>query len=127
MKASDIMTSPVISVSPGTTVGEIAALLSEKRISAVPVVDGGRLVGTVGEGDLLHRREIGTDRPARATGARCNDLGIVSRADLVQAIAAVAHPEQRIHPSNDDGIRGRLLTELEQHSWWRPAPLLQAP
>jgi len=57
MKARDIMTSPVISVSPGTTVGEIAALLFEKRISAVPVVDGGRLVGMV-------RRRLASVSPA---------------------------------------------------------------
>src|SRR5436853_417110 len=66
MKASDIMTSPVISVTPGTLVADIAVLLFRNHISAVPVLDGGRLVGLVSEGDLLHRREIGTDRHARA-------------------------------------------------------------
>jgi CBS domain-containing protein len=38
MKASDIMTAPVITISPGTPVPEIAALLFEQRISGVPVV-----------------------------------------------------------------------------------------
>jgi predicted transcriptional regulator len=66
MKAKDIMTSPVISLGPDATVGEIAALLLERRISAVPVVESGRLVGIVSEADLLHRHEIGTDRVARA-------------------------------------------------------------
>lgn len=50
---------------PGTSVKEIAALLFEKRISGVPVLDEGRLVGLVSEGDLLHHHEIGTDRAAR--------------------------------------------------------------
>jgi predicted transcriptional regulator len=62
MKAKDIMTTPVVTVSPVATVQEIAALLLERRISAVPVVEDGRLVGLVSEGDLLHRHEIGTER-----------------------------------------------------------------
>lgn len=69
MKASDIMTSPVITVGPVTPVSEIAALLADRRISAVPVVEEGRVVGLVSEADLLHRHEIGTDRTA-STGSR---------------------------------------------------------
>jgi CBS domain-containing protein len=49
-------------------VKEIAALLFEKRISGVPFLDEGRLIGLISEGDLLHRHEIGTDR-ARRTGS----------------------------------------------------------
>src|SRR5205085_9563464 len=66
MKASDIMIYPVVTVEPDTEVRTIAELLIKHRISGVPVVDGGRLVGFVSEGDLLHRQEIGTDRKARA-------------------------------------------------------------
>lgn len=68
MNARDIMTSPVVSVAPDATVAEIAAMLVERHISAVPVVDDGLLVGIVSQRDLLHRYEIGTDRahPARA-------------------------------------------------------------
>ena len=61
MNARDIMTSKVITVTSGTLVSEIARLLFERRISALPVVDGERLVGIVSEADLLHRYEIGTD------------------------------------------------------------------
>ncbi len=61
MKASDIMTSPVITASPDTAVRHIAALLFMNRISAVPVVANGKLVGIVSEADLLHRHEIGTE------------------------------------------------------------------
>ena len=64
MKASDIMTSPVITVGPDTPVRHIAGLLFEHRISAVPVLDNGKLVGIVSEADLLHRHEIGTERSA---------------------------------------------------------------
>lgn len=63
MKARDVMVSPVITVTPHSSVKDLANLLIEKRISAVPVVDSeGRLVGMVSEGDLMHRAEAGTER-----------------------------------------------------------------
>jgi CBS domain-containing protein len=50
-------------VSADTTVEDIAKLLVERRISGVPVVDDrGAVIGMVSEGDLLHRREVETDR-----------------------------------------------------------------
>ena len=61
MNAKDIMTPKVITVASGTLVSEIARLLFERRISALPVLDGERLAGIVSEADLLHRYEIGTD------------------------------------------------------------------
>lgn len=63
MQAKDIMTAAVISVSAETEVGEIARLLAEKRISAVPVVDPDqRVLGIVSEGDLIRRAETGTEK-----------------------------------------------------------------
>ena len=59
MKAADVMTTSVIVVWPHDTVREVAALLLEQRISAVPVVDeDSMLVGIVSEGDLMRRAEI---------------------------------------------------------------------
>lgn len=60
MRARDVMTTEVISIGPETRVGEIAALLIQRRISAVPVMDEGRLVGIVSEGDLIRRPETDT-------------------------------------------------------------------
>jgi CBS domain-containing protein len=52
--AADIMSSPAIVVAPDASVPAIAALLSAKHISAVPVcAPDGALVGIVSEGDLL--------------------------------------------------------------------------
>lgn len=66
MRAMDVMTTDVITVDPDTAVQDLAKLLAEKGISGAPVVDrGGRLVGVVSEGDLLHRAEIGTARRHR--------------------------------------------------------------
>jgi CBS-domain-containing membrane protein len=176
MNASDIMTSPVITVGPDTQVRHIAGLLFKHRISAVPVLDNGRLVGIVSEADLIHRHEIGTESGAR-TGAwwlqlfgpdhtvadyvkshatRARDLmtpdvvtvgpdtpvakvarlfekhrvkrvpvlkgtqlvGIVSRSNLVQALAAkgrVISPDS----NGDSAIRAQVCAELERQPWWR--------
>jgi CBS domain-containing protein len=66
MRATDVMTTDVITVGPDTTVQELATLLAERGISGAPVVDSnGRLVGIISEGDLLHRAEIGTARRHR--------------------------------------------------------------
>jgi CBS domain-containing protein len=65
MQAKDVMTAPVLSVAPDTTIGEISKLLLERGISAVPVLDGdGKLVGIVSEGDLVWRLEPGRHRPS---------------------------------------------------------------
>jgi CBS domain-containing protein len=63
MLARDVMTSPVVSVTPDTDVAETARLLLDNRISAAPVVErDGKLVGIVSEGDLMRRPESGTER-----------------------------------------------------------------
>ena len=63
MKVRNFMTRDVITVASDTAVHAIAALMVEKRISGVPVLDDdGRVIGIVGQGDLLHRAEVGTER-----------------------------------------------------------------
>jgi CBS domain-containing protein len=63
MRARDIMTTSVVTVTPETSIQDIARTLLERRISAMPVVDtAGRVVGIVSEGDLLHRTENQTER-----------------------------------------------------------------
>jgi len=62
MLARDVMTAGVISVTPETSVRDIAKTLVEHNISGVPVIDkGGRLVGIVSEGDLMRRPESKTE------------------------------------------------------------------
>lgn len=64
MRAADLMTTEVVTVSPDTPTREIARALLEHRISAVPVVDDdGRPLGMVSEGDLIGRDEA--DQEAR--------------------------------------------------------------
>lgn len=55
MLARDLMTTSVLTVSPGTPVQRIAQLLLEHGISAVPVVADGAPVGIISETDLVAR------------------------------------------------------------------------
>jgi CBS domain-containing protein len=59
MLARDIMTSPVITARPETTIRDLAALMTTHHISGVPVVTAEHeLVGIVTEGDLLYKEVI---------------------------------------------------------------------
>jgi CBS domain-containing protein len=178
MNARDIMSSSVVSIAPDTPVHEVAALLLERHISGVPVVENGRVVGLVNEFELLRRHEIGTDgsAPKRSWWAHLIErdprpteyvqshaqhakdlmtqrvvsvtedtpvqkiasifaaravrrvvvlrdqqlIGIVTRANLVQALALNAQATPSPRTQSDEAIRVRLLSELEAQSWWRP-------
>ena len=62
--AGDLMTTAIVSVAMGTSVRDVARLLLEKRISAVPVLGADqKLLGMVSEGDLVGRNDV--DRVAR--------------------------------------------------------------
>ena len=90
MQAKDIMTTDVVTVGPAAEAAEVARLMLQRRISAVPVVDGKRRVlGIISEGDLIRRAEGGAelrrsrwlvllaDRTAefiKAYGTRAKDL-----------------------------------------------------
>lgn len=75
----DLMTPAAVSVRPDTTFKEIARLLDEYDITAVPVVDDdGRPVGVVSEADLIHQQ---------------TSLGVGSSArELMTSPAVVAEP-----------------------------------
>jgi CBS domain-containing protein len=53
VRVKEIMTDPVVTVAPDTGVGEAAALMLNKGIGCLPVLDGTRLVGIVTKTDLL--------------------------------------------------------------------------
>jgi CBS domain-containing protein len=175
MKARDVMVFPVVTVKSVASVKEVAKLLLERRISAVPVVDDqDKVVGIVSEGDLLRRAETGTERQrswwllgltgeealaaeyVKAHARKVADVmttpvitatpdaplhevatlieknsikrvpivkdgelvGIVSRANLVQAVASAREVSEI--PLSDANIRERLLAHLQQQEWGRP-------
>jgi len=178
MLACDVMGRNVITVTSDTGLNEIISLLTSHRISALPVVDGGKLVGIVTESDLLRRVETGTElhrsrwaeffasaetlardyTKSHATKAghlmsrnvivvqadtplgevadvlashnikrvpvmlNGQLVGIVSRANLVQALASQSR--FRLAADADDRqIRQRLQDELSHQAWVESALL----
>jgi CBS-domain-containing membrane protein len=65
MQASEIMTPDVVTVGPDTPLEDVVRLMLTHRISGLPVVEKGAVVGMVSEGDLLRRPETGTERRRR--------------------------------------------------------------
>jgi len=60
MKAKDVMTADVVSVSPDHSVRHAARMMLDHRISGLPVIDdAGHVVGIITEGDLMRRSELG--------------------------------------------------------------------
>jgi CBS domain-containing protein len=84
-RAVDVMTKQVITAPPDMLLGELASLLERHRIKRVPIVDNGKLVG------------------------------IVSRANLLQALAALRR-DIVVEPSVADAIlRDRICSEITSH------------
>lgn len=87
-KAADVMTCPVVTVRPDTPLGELASLLEKHRIKRVPVVEDGRIVG------------------------------IVSRANLVQALVTLGAGIKPSTSPDDSVLRANLLSQLQSKPWW---------
>ena len=49
----DIMSAPVVSLPPGSSVDEAMRLMTDRRIRHLPVVESGRVLGVVSIGDLV--------------------------------------------------------------------------
>ncbi len=58
----EIMTSPPFSVTPDTDLKEAIKILADQKISALPVVEAGKLVGIISETDLMWQ-ETGVETP----------------------------------------------------------------
>jgi len=86
------MTTEVISVDPDTSVQALAALLSERGISGIPVVDSAnRVVGVVGESNLLHRVETRTEQRTAPVVARHDSVRSGAARDYVKPRAAAIY------------------------------------
>jgi CBS domain-containing protein len=92
VNVKDVMTRDVISVSDTTPLADIAILLEANRIKRVPVVRDGKLVG------------------------------IVSRANLVRALAMTANEPPSSVELDDRTIRDELLAELKAQKWAEVSP-----
>jgi len=118
MKARDVMTSAVTLVGPDTPIREVAKILCEHGISAVPVVgEAGVPIGMISEGDLIGRNEA--DREARrdwwltllAEGEMLNADFLASlRAPERQARDVMAAPVVTVGEETEVNEIARLLT-----------------
>jgi CBS-domain-containing membrane protein len=91
-RVADVMTRDVISVVETTPVADIAILLESNRIKRVPVLRASRLIG------------------------------IVSRANLVRALAMTIEETPGDREADDRMIRERLLAALRAQRWAEVAP-----
>jgi CBS domain-containing protein len=63
MQAGDVMTTPVISVTPETRTRDAIELMLTHHLSGLPVLNQeGKLVGVLSEGDFVRRSELGTEK-----------------------------------------------------------------
>src|SRR5258708_783218 len=65
MKGGDFMARGVISLGPDNSMRKAAELMLRFDVSGFPVLDRGRLVGVLTEGDFLRRAETGTEKRHR--------------------------------------------------------------
>ncbi|MGQ0674843.1 MAG: CBS domain-containing protein [Rhodospirillales bacterium] len=86
LSAKDVMTTNVVTVGEDTELAEIAGLLERNRIKRVPVMRGGKLVG------------------------------IVSRANLLQALAAAGARKAR-SPADDRALREAVIKSFKSQPW----------
>jgi len=91
-KVKDLMTRDVVSVTEEMPVADIAILLETNRIKRVPVLRDGKLVG------------------------------VVSRANLVRALAMTINEPASGAEADDRAIRDRLLAELKAQKWAEVSP-----
>lgn len=119
MVAKDIMTKDIITVSPTTTVKGLAKILVQNQVSGAPVVDKrGKILGVVSEADIVAKKgklvkaimskkivSISEETPVEKIASLMTThrvkrlpvmrgeklIGIVSRADIVGAIALGKH------------------------------------
>ncbi|MBC8091743.1 MAG: CBS domain-containing protein [Pseudonocardia sp.] len=94
MRIADVLKSKgndVVTVAPTATVAELIAALAQRNVGALPVVDGGRLVGIVSERDVVRRLHAGgaTILRAHVADIMTTDVITCSPGDDAADLAAV--------------------------------------
>ncbi|MFF9060318.1 CBS domain-containing protein [Streptomyces sp. NPDC101213] len=97
-RVSDVMTRTVVALAAGATFKEIVRTVEVRRISALPVLDGGnRVIGVVSEADLLRKEEFRDSVPDRGPRARppagLEKARAVTAADLMTSPAVTVRPD----------------------------------
>jgi CBS domain-containing protein len=106
-KVRDVMTARVVAVRKNATFKEMAALLTEYRVSAFPVLDDeGKVIGVVSEADLLSKEALVADMGSQAAwlgriaGSPYHDefakAAAVTAADLMTKPPVVVTPDEPV-------------------------------
>ncbi len=118
---ADVMSTPAVAVTPGTSFASVAELLYTAAVRAVPVLDAdGRLLGVVSEADLLVTAESGDPqgsrhwwrpRHVRRPGPTAKE-GAATAADLMTTSVVTIGP--------DAGVAAAARTLREHGVSWMP-------
>jgi CBS domain-containing protein len=110
----DVMTTRVVAVKKNASYKEIAALLTEYRVSAFPVLDDdGKVIGVVSEADLLAKEALipalGTQagRLGPSSGAPHHDE--FARAAAATAAGLMSEPPVTVTPAEPVTSAARLM------------------
>lgn len=98
--AGEIMASPLVTVGEDTDVDEIARLLGTYRIKRVPVLRDGRIVGIVSRADLL--RALAHPPPPAPAAAPKTGLLASAFAEIDEHFVHRRRPASSAHPQPDD-------------------------
>ncbi|HEX6207277.1 MAG TPA: CBS domain-containing protein [Actinomycetota bacterium] len=99
----DVMTVGVVTAAPDTPVKELAALMVGARISGIPVVEDGKVVGIVSESDLLplhegdpgHRVQVAGDVMTRKLISLVEGMTVTEAARVLQRHGVKRAPVMR--------------------------------
>jgi CBS domain-containing protein len=111
MLVREVMTSPAVTVGPGTSLKQAIRLLDDHRITAMPVIDdGGHLVGVLSEADVL-RDSIPADR-------RVHERLVEITAPTVQLVVTdvMTHLPVSVSPDDDLSQAVGLLVDTQVKS-----------
>ncbi|HZQ64719.1 MAG TPA: CBS domain-containing protein [Gaiellaceae bacterium] len=109
MKVEDVMTRDVVDVAPDTQLKAVAETLARHRISGVPVVEDGAVVGVVSEADVIEQ-EAAEKQPtllARLAGRDRHS----QKAKARTARQAMTAPAVTVPPRFDVAQAARLMVE----------------
>jgi CBS domain-containing protein len=105
---AEVMTTDVITVPPSAGYKQIEKLMATHRISAVPVVDSGRVIGVVSEADLLLKNEERTGHGAHWLKSRGRRVER-AKAAAVTADKLMTTPVITVDPAMPLGVAARLM------------------
>ena len=66
LRAEELMTSKLVTTTPSETIDNVMALMTEKRIRHLPVLENGKLSGFISIGDVVKSRMDEVEREAAA-------------------------------------------------------------